>query len=81
MPDVNVPPPVPVDAETALAHAAPGDKDDLRLWLRLLSCTRLIEAEIRRRLRGRGSALCARGPSGSPDKLSRLRFDLRRFLL
>ncbi|WP_426957770.1 MarR family winged helix-turn-helix transcriptional regulator [Muricoccus radiodurans] len=42
-----------VDAETALAHAPAGHKDDLRLWLRLLSCTRLIEAEIRRRLRAR----------------------------
>ncbi|WP_376090578.1 MarR family winged helix-turn-helix transcriptional regulator [Roseomonas sp. CCTCC AB2023176] len=41
----------PVDAETALAHAPPGHKVELRLWLRLLSCTRLIEAEIRRRLR------------------------------
>lgn len=40
-----------VDAETALAGAPPGHKDELRLWLRLLTCTTLIEAEIRRRLR------------------------------
>ena len=40
-----------IDAETALADAPPGHKDDLRLWLRMLSCARLIEAEIRRRLR------------------------------
>ncbi|MGK7870578.1 MarR family winged helix-turn-helix transcriptional regulator [Falsiroseomonas sp. E2-1-a20] len=41
----------PVDAETALAHAPPGHKDELRLWLRMLTCTTLIEGEIRRRLR------------------------------
>lgn len=40
-----------MDAETALADAPPGTKDSLRLWLRLLTCTTLIEAEIRRRLR------------------------------
>lgn len=39
-----------MDAETALADTAPG-KDSLRLWLRLLTCANLIEAEIRRRLR------------------------------
>jgi DNA-binding MarR family transcriptional regulator len=40
-----------LDAETALAHAPPGDKAELRLWLRLLTCTNLIEGEIRARLR------------------------------
>ncbi|WP_043336399.1 MarR family winged helix-turn-helix transcriptional regulator [Belnapia moabensis] len=40
-----------LDAETALADAPPGHKDEVRLWLRLLTCTNLIEAEIRRRLR------------------------------
>jgi len=40
-----------MDAETSLAHAPPGQKDALRLWLRLLTCTTLIETEIRRRLR------------------------------
>lgn len=40
-----------MDAETALAHAPPGTKDSLRLWLRLLTCTTLIETEIRRRMR------------------------------
>jgi DNA-binding MarR family transcriptional regulator len=43
--------PVTVDAETALAHAPPGHKDELRLWLRMLTCTTLIEGEIRARLR------------------------------
>ncbi len=40
-----------IDAETALAHAPPGHKDELRLWLRLLTCTTLMEGEIRTRLR------------------------------
>ena len=43
--------PIAIDAETALAHAPAGHKDDLRLWLRLLTCTTLIEGEIRARLR------------------------------
>lgn len=42
---------VAVDAETALAHSPPGHKDELRLWLRLLTCTTLMEGEIRARLR------------------------------
>jgi DNA-binding MarR family transcriptional regulator len=42
---------IAVDAETALAHAPPGHKDELRLWLRLLTCTTLVEGEIRARLR------------------------------
>jgi DNA-binding MarR family transcriptional regulator len=41
----------PPDAETALAQSPPGHKDELRLWLRLLTCTTLIEGEIRGRLR------------------------------
>lgn len=40
-----------MDAETALADLPPGHKDSLRLWLRLLTCANLMEAEIRRRLR------------------------------
>lgn len=40
--------PGPLDYEAA---AAQDDKIDLRVWLRLLSCANLIEAEIRRRLR------------------------------
>jgi DNA-binding MarR family transcriptional regulator len=43
--------PIALDAETALAHAPPDHKEELRLWLRLLTCTNLIEAEIRARLR------------------------------
>jgi DNA-binding MarR family transcriptional regulator len=42
---------LPVDAETALAGSPPGHKDELRLWLRLLTCATLVESEIRRRLR------------------------------
>ena len=42
---------IPLDAETTAAER-PGDhKAELRLWLRLLTCTNLIEGEIRRRLR------------------------------
>lgn len=40
-----------VDAETALAHAPPGHKHELRLWLRLLTCATLVEGEVRARLR------------------------------
>src|SRR4051812_13012170 len=40
-----------VDLETALAGTPAGRKANLRLWLRMLSCVNLIEAEIRRRLR------------------------------
>ncbi len=50
----------PVDAETALAGSPPGHKAELRLWLRLLTCTTLIEAEIRRRLRARFSTTLPR---------------------
>ncbi len=43
--------PMAVDAETSLAHAPPGHKDDLRLWLRMLTCTTLVEGEVRARFR------------------------------
>ena len=43
--------PVPLDAETKVVEAPHDHKDELRLWLRLLTCTNLIETEIRRRLR------------------------------
>jgi DNA-binding MarR family transcriptional regulator len=43
--------PIPLDAETKAAER-PGDHQaELRLWLRLLTCTTLIEGEIRSRLR------------------------------
>lgn len=43
--------PAPIDAETKVAQD-PGDhKAELRLWLRLLTCTKLIENEVRRKLR------------------------------
>src|SRR5262249_56913203 len=42
---------VPLDGETKVAER-PGDHEAaLRLWLRLLTCSTLIEGEIRRRLR------------------------------
>jgi DNA-binding MarR family transcriptional regulator len=42
-----------VDAETKAVERPRDHKDELRLWLRLLTCTTLIEGEIRRRLRER----------------------------
>jgi DNA-binding MarR family transcriptional regulator len=43
--------PIPLDAETKVTER-PGDhKAELRLWLRLLTCTNLFESEIRGRLR------------------------------
>jgi DNA-binding MarR family transcriptional regulator len=43
--------PLPLDSETKAAER-PGDHQaELRLWLRLLTCTTLIEGEIRSRLR------------------------------
>jgi DNA-binding MarR family transcriptional regulator len=43
--------PVPLDAETVVHEAPAAHKDELRLWLRLLTCANLIETEIRRKLR------------------------------
>lgn len=40
-----------LDAETKAAEAPHDHGGDLRLWLRLLTCTTLVEAEVRRRLR------------------------------
>ena len=44
--------PLPLDAET-IAAERPENHDELRLWLRLLTCATLIEGEVRRRLRER----------------------------
>ena len=42
---------IPLDAETKAAERPHDHHDELRLWLRLLTCTTLIENEVRRRLR------------------------------
>ena len=42
---------IPLDAETKVAERPDDHKTELRLWLRLLTCTTLIENEVRRRLR------------------------------
>jgi DNA-binding MarR family transcriptional regulator len=42
-----------LDAETKAAEQPEDHRDELRLWLRLLTCTTLIEGEIRKRLRER----------------------------
>jgi len=39
-----------LDSETKVLEAPHEHKDELRLWLRLLTCTNLIENEIRKRL-------------------------------
>jgi DNA-binding MarR family transcriptional regulator len=40
-----------LDAETKAREMPEHHREELRLWLRLLTCTTLIEGEIRRRLR------------------------------
>jgi DNA-binding MarR family transcriptional regulator len=46
------PPEAPVvDAETPAAESLAEDRRALRLWLRLLTCSTLIEGSVRRRLR------------------------------
>lgn len=42
-----------LDYETKASEVPDNHGDDIRLWLRLLTCTALIEGEIRRRLRAR----------------------------
>ena len=42
---------LPLDAETRAAERPEDHKDELRLWLRLLTCTTLVESEVRHRLR------------------------------
>jgi DNA-binding MarR family transcriptional regulator len=42
-----------LDAETRAQERPTDHQDELRLWLRLLTCTTLIEGEIRTRLRER----------------------------
>ncbi|MDP3493493.1 MAG: MarR family transcriptional regulator [Hyphomonadaceae bacterium] len=44
---------VPLDAETKVSEAPQDHKQELRLWLRLLTCTNLVDTEIRRQLRQR----------------------------
>ena len=44
---------LPLDAETKAAEQPQDHRDELRLWLRLLTCTTLIEGGIRKRLRER----------------------------
>jgi DNA-binding MarR family transcriptional regulator len=40
-----------IDGETKVLESPEDHGDELRLWLRLLTCSTLIEGEIRRRLR------------------------------
>lgn len=41
----------PLDRETKASERPADHKEELRLWLRMLTCSTLIEREIRRRLR------------------------------
>lgn len=50
-------PPRPADAETRVTD---DHHDSLRLWLRLLTCTQMVEREIRARLRERFAITLAR---------------------
>ena len=45
------PAPIPLDSETKVTERPADHEAELRLWLRLLTCTTLIEGEIRSRLR------------------------------
>ena len=40
-----------LDAETKAVERPEHHRDELRLWLRLLTCTTMVEGEVRRRLR------------------------------
>ena len=42
---------IPLDAETKAVEMPEDHREELRLWLRLLTCTTLIEGEVRRCLR------------------------------
>src|SRR3954451_19131048 len=42
-----------LDSETKAVETPEDHGDELRLWLRLLTCTNLIESEVRSRLRAR----------------------------
>jgi DNA-binding MarR family transcriptional regulator len=44
---------IPLDAEMKAVEVPEHHADELRLWMRLLTCTALIEGEVRRRLRER----------------------------
>lgn len=40
-----------IDSETKVEEAPADHGDDLRLWLRILTCSTLVDTEVRRRLR------------------------------
>ena len=44
---------IPLDSETKVSERPADHESELRLWLRLLTCTTLIEGEVRSRLRER----------------------------
>jgi DNA-binding MarR family transcriptional regulator len=44
---------IPLDSETKALEMPEDHREELRLWLRLLTCSTLIEGKVRRRLRER----------------------------
>lgn len=52
--------PMPLDAETKAIERPADHKAELRLWLRLLTCTNMVESLIRTRLRERFHATLPR---------------------
>ena len=51
-----------LDSETKAVETPEDHAEELRLWLRLLTCTTLIEGEVRRRLRDQGVTRLPRRP-------------------
>ena len=47
-----------LDSETKAVETPEDHAEELRLWLRLLTCTTLIEGEVRGRLRQRFTSRC-----------------------
>ncbi len=47
-----------LDSETKAVELPEDHGNEIRLWLRLLTCTTLIEGEVRSRLRERSTSRC-----------------------
>ncbi|MCT7377225.1 MarR family winged helix-turn-helix transcriptional regulator [Chelativorans salis] len=73
-----------VSAPLAVADAGPGDKERLRLWIRMLRTTRIVEAELRERLKREFDSTLPRFDVMSAlyrEREGMLMSDLSRFLL
>ena len=47
-----------LDSETKASELPDDHRDEIRLWLRLLTCTTLIEGEVRSRLASVSTSRC-----------------------